>query len=69
VTLAELTDPELETLFLEAEHNALVWAELAVGQATERGSRWMTIAGELRAEMQRRVGAPQRKGRPARKRT
>jgi len=53
-SLSELTDTELEAQFLEAEHNALAWAELGVDQSNERGSRWMQIAGELRAELTRR---------------
>ncbi len=58
MALSELTDAELEAQFLEAEHHALAWAELDVDQSSERGSRWMQIAGELRAELQRRAGAP-----------
>lgn len=56
--LSELSDAELEAQFLEAEHHALAWAELGVPQASERGSRWMQIAGELRAELARRSGVP-----------
>ncbi len=55
--LAQLTDKELEAQFLEAEHNALLWAELGVRGASKRGSRWMEIAGELRAELRRRAGS------------
>ena len=54
-SLADLTDKELEAQFLEAEQNALAWAELGVGEADQRGSRWMQIAGELRAELERRA--------------
>lgn len=57
-SLAELSDAELEARFLEAEHHALAWTELGVAQSSERGSRWMQIAGELRAELQRRSGTP-----------
>jgi hypothetical protein len=58
-TLAELSDTELEADFLEAERNALAWAELGAGsRSNDRGSRWMQIAGELRAEIQRRARAP-----------
>lgn len=53
--LEELTDRELEVQFLEAEQHALAWAELGVGQADQRGSRWMKIAGELQAELERRA--------------
>lgn len=53
-TLAEIPDPELEAQFLEAEHNALAWTELGVAGSAQRGSRWMEIAGELRAELERR---------------
>ena len=54
-TLAEMTDAELEAQFLEAERNAMVWAELTVvTQGAARASRWMQIAGELQAEMMRR---------------
>lgn len=55
---SELSDQELEARFLEAEHNALVWAALGVRGADKRASRWMAIAGELRAEMRRRAGKP-----------
>lgn len=70
-TLAELTDTELEAQFVEAERNALAWTELGI--SNEFGSRWMAIAGELWAEMQRRAGNsdPDRRhptGRPEAKR-
>jgi len=56
--LSQLTDQELEARFLEAEHNALLWAGLGgVPGASTRGSRWMAIAGELRAELRRRAGS------------
>ncbi len=55
MALSDLSDAELEAQFLEAERNALAWAELGVDRASERGSRWMKIAGELRAELQRRL--------------
>lgn len=55
--LTHLSDKELEARFLEAEHNALFWAELGVSGAGKRGSRWMEIAGELRAELRRRSSA------------
>jgi hypothetical protein len=66
-TLAELTDTELEARFLEAESNALAWTELGVGRSAERGSRWMEIAGELRAEMLRRA-ATAKPAKPRRRR-
>ena len=56
--LAELSDAQLEAQFLEAEHNALAWAELGVDHSNERGSKWMKIAGDLRTELQRRSGTP-----------
>lgn len=57
--LARLTDKELETRFVEAERNALVWAAIDVPGASKRGARWMAIAGELRAELRRRPGSAQ----------
>lgn len=55
--LSLLTDKELEARFLEAEHNALLWAKLGVRGASTRSARWMAIAGELRAELRRRAGS------------
>lgn len=55
--LSELTDQELEVRFLEAEHNALLWADLGVPGASKRGKRWMALAGELRVELRRRAGS------------
>lgn len=58
--LARLTDKELEARFLEAEHHALLWADLGVPGAGSRGARWMAIAGELQAELRRRAGSANR---------
>ena len=55
--LSQLSDKELEARFLEAEHNALLWDALGVRGASKRGTRWMAIAGELRAELRRRAGS------------
>lgn len=46
------TDAELEAQFVEAERNALAWTALGLSEA--RGARWMAIAAELRAELERR---------------
>lgn len=63
-TLAELTDAQLEAEFLEAERNALAWAELGIdARSDRRGSRWMELAGALRAEIQRRAITTKRRPR------
>lgn len=54
---SELSDKELEARFLEAERHALLWAALRVRGAGKRSTRWMAIAGELRAELRRRAGS------------
>lgn len=56
--LADYNEDELEDRFIEAEQNALTWAKLGVRSAEHCATRWMNIAGELRAELARRQPAP-----------
>jgi hypothetical protein len=56
--LTEYSDTDLENQFLEAERNALAWSELGIRTSDARATRWMEIAAELRAEIERRAANP-----------
>jgi hypothetical protein len=52
--IADLSNHELETQFLEAEQYALEWASIGTRSVEHHATRWMVVAGELRAEIARR---------------
>jgi len=52
--VADFSDFELEAQFLEAEKNALAWANYGNLSGQHCATRWMEFAAEIRAEISRR---------------